>query len=104
MRLRRSSSACRSDATVKKICRPSYCNLRISRTNGKLPDLNAIREFYFPDPRSKFPVPITREFCEKAHYSCVLFNAARRRNGLKSAKFPVFSLLIKEFAVESRSQ
>jgi hypothetical protein len=65
----------------------------------------------FPDRRKefpvrplKFPVPLRREFAEKALAEPALFGVRSSRSEPKTAKFPVFSLMIREFDAENGSQ
>jgi hypothetical protein len=65
----------------------------------------------FPDRRKefpvrplKFPVPLRREFAEKALVEPALFGARSSRSEAKTAKFPVFSLMIREFDRESATK
>jgi len=57
------------------------------------PDQKSIREFNFPDTRSKFPVPLSREFRQKPERRRSFFGFKQAPRRSKSRKFPVFSLI-----------
>jgi len=71
--------------------------LSVLKIATKFADRKRIRELQFPDPRSKFPVPISRELSAKEHVSRGVLAGDEAQIGPKFAKFPVFSLLIREF-------
>ena len=56
------------------------------------PDRKRIREYGFPVTLLKFPVPVFREFSQKAPCSREFLDAPPVRIGPKIVKFPVFSL------------
>src|SRR5208337_1198873 len=57
----------------------------------------------FPDNLSKFPDPLSREFREKPERRKGLFGPNSTPRRPKPRKFPVFSLMIREFDAESSS-
>jgi len=57
----------------------------------------------FPDPPIKFPDPLSREFGQKPERKQGLFSPKSASGHPKSPKFPVFSLMIREFGAESSS-
>jgi hypothetical protein len=52
----------------------------------------------------KFPVPFSREFSEKDQWWRELSDRLEAQKRPKTRKFPVFSLMIREFHAESSSQ
>jgi hypothetical protein len=71
--------------------------------NDRLPDPERIREFEFPDPRSDFPVPISRELSRKAQWLRGVFTPVDVEIAPENTKFPVFTLLIRECPAETGS-
>jgi hypothetical protein len=70
----------------------------IDMPHDRLPDPERIREFEFPDPRSDFPVPISRELSRKAQWPRGVFTPVDAEIAPENTKFPVFTLLIRELA------
>jgi hypothetical protein len=70
----------------------------------RFPDRAPIREHRFPVIHLKFPVPISREFSEKAQTPQGIFRGENPNRGPIYAKFPVFSLMIREFAENGSQQ
>jgi hypothetical protein len=68
-------------------------SLAVTATKPAFPDF--LRTI--PDPLNKFPVPLSREFVEKPEIDSGFFDVTSRRQRRRSAKFPVFSLLNREF-------
>ena len=66
---------------------------------GRFPD----PEINFPDSFLKFPDSLSREFRPKPQRRQRFFGCKRASRGSKSRKFPVFSLMIREFDLESSS-
>src|ERR1700730_4065724 len=46
----------------------NFSNTPTFESTRELPDPERIREFEFPDPRLKFPIPISRELSGKAQW------------------------------------